>query len=154
MYDTSGIFAGSYLCLGGAAGGVKFNEASKKWLPAMFKTEDDKFVVSVKADKVATVTVFGSPTQAMGYNISIRPLGAPQSICIENDGFRESLLEPPRMLNVYPTGRVRCSANLTDYEFNFHDLRFLSIYAVGFVDGTDDPANTPFVETGTCSRID
>ncbi|MER8882609.1 hypothetical protein [Mesorhizobium sp. M0816] len=153
IYDVSGQFGGSYLCIGAASGGVRFDAATGKWIQAKFGTEDDKFVVAVKPSQVKQVPVFGIPTSAMQYGISVRPLGRPASDCSLKGIAKDIDLEGPTV-SIFPSGRVQCTAALSDYDFNFSDLRFMLVYAVGFIDGKDDSKNTPYIEIGTCSRID
>jgi hypothetical protein len=37
---------------------------------------------------------------------------------------------------------------------NLSDLRYLTVYAFGYVDGPDDTKNTPSITAGLCTRID
>ncbi|TIU80480.1 MAG: hypothetical protein E5W13_03095 [Mesorhizobium sp.] len=153
MFDETGRFAGSYLCVGSASGGIKFEAASKKWVPATFNVSDSKFVVAVRSGSIKEIPVFGMRVQAMQYQISIRPFGSDGRGCGVSSRMLELDIEPPR-LSIFPSGRVQCSSSLEDYDFNFGDLRYLRVYPVGFIDGQDNDRNTPNIEIGTCSRID
>ncbi|TIP80116.1 MAG: hypothetical protein E5X63_32465 [Mesorhizobium sp.] len=88
----------------------------------------------------------------MQYQVSVRPFGEAMGNCASRTDTWESL--EPALLSIFPSGRVQCSARLTDYDFNFEALRYLRVYPLGFVDGVDEAGNTPFIEIGTCSRID
>ena len=45
-------------------------------------------------------------------------------------------------------------ANLQEFKFNLKTNRFLAIYAVGYVDGTNNNADNPTLSGGTCTKID
>ncbi|TIX80916.1 MAG: hypothetical protein E5V27_17985 [Mesorhizobium sp.] len=151
-FDTTGNFAGSYLCIGEAAGGVIFDKDQKRWRGAVFDVSSNKFVVNVKALGVRDAPFAAGAEPAMQYNISVRPFGGEEYPCqdrIHDGAFR-------RELSLSREGRVHCIASLRDIIFSFSALRYMSPYAIGFVtgiDGPDDFGNSPNLEVGECSRI-
>jgi hypothetical protein len=46
VYDESGRFAGNYLCIDTASGGVRWNDDSKRWIGTAFKPSD-RIIVKV-----------------------------------------------------------------------------------------------------------
>lgn len=50
-------------------------------------------------------------------------------------------------------GFVSCDLMLGELKVNLEKLRYLTSYMSGFVDGKDNVANTPYVEIGSCTKI-
>jgi hypothetical protein len=40
-----------------------------------------------------------------------------------------------------------------DMQANLSNMRFLSTYAMGYLDGVDDNSNNPSIKAGTCVKI-
>lgn len=148
FYDTTGSFAGRYLCVGDAAGGVAYDKTTQHWHSATFDVSKNKVIVSVKSNGLYDY----DNVKAMGYQITVRPFGEQDSDCraqtVHSNGkfVRDFVL--------FRNGRVSCVAGFQQYEFSFSRLRYLSIYYVGFVDSEDEIGNTPNIEIGECTRID
>ena len=56
-------------------------------------------------------------------------------------------------LSIGENGVFRCEATLYEYIINLETLRFLEVYARGYVDGRDEEGNSPSITVGKCSRI-
>jgi hypothetical protein len=133
----------SYFCTSEFAGGISYDAQSKSWRGTTFNTKGDNFVLSLKTERsrfegkefieelTVTVTKAGSSYAAACLDFT----GPLHSTVTSSDGF------------------FRCSANVTDYTFSRKTNRFLSVYSVGYVTGSDDNENTPSVVGGTCTKI-
>lgn len=122
----------AYICLPTASGGVRFDEATKRWLGTSFKTNNEKYIVrQPKADekkyspdaKWAVFSYFKSGEQ-----------------------YTRSLCEG----DFYPNGFLRCGP----FEMNRVNLRFLNIESMGYVTVVgSEGSDTPHIEIGMCSPI-
>jgi hypothetical protein len=121
----------AYYCVSEVAGGLWYNEKTKKWEGVSFRPES-KFVLKMiflHSNYDVTVTEAGKE-----YNLR----------CSEHYG----------KLGVGDQYKsFSCTTAVHDYRFNFVTNRFLAIYAHGYVDGKDNDDNTPGIEGGTCTKI-
>lgn len=128
----------SYYCAAEFAGGLRFDEAAKRWGSTEFVPRD-KFLLKV-TDR--------SAVQADGHkliSVSVTPSGSSNGAPCVQDGNYE--------MQLWPRGMIRCNSMLTDYVFNVKDNRFLAAYSFGFVDGEDAGGNTPSMTGGYCTKI-
>jgi hypothetical protein len=144
-FDTTGKFAGSYLCIPDAAGGVYFDEASKRWQGAIFNVEDKKLVVSIKVLGLKEYKILFSTLSEMvlDYEVKVSVIGREGLYCNTPNG------EP---LAIYESGIFQCGL-LYKYRFDLNKLRYVEFYTAGFVDGIDNNDNTPAVTVGRCSKF-
>ena len=122
----------AYICIPIASGGVRFDEATKRWLGTSLKTNDEKYIVrQPKVDekkyapdaKWAVFSYFKPEKQYI------------RSMC-EGD--------------FYPNGLLRCGP----FEMNRVNLRFLNIESMGYVTVLgSEGSDTPNIEIGMCSPI-
>jgi hypothetical protein len=131
----------SFYCVAESSGGIMYDANSKNWRGAVFsakskfvlnvQTLDSKYEGSSLVEKLnITVTLNGSSYASPCYDL--RETGA--GIVVRD-------------------GSILCVANATQYIFNRRNNRFLSTYAVGYVDGADSNEDTPNVMGGTCTKI-
>ena len=143
-------YSGNYLCIADAAGGVRFDEASKNWVPAKF-TSGDRYILSLKAGSLEDN---GFNEISMTYFITFEPHGSNYDNFMKSCWTKSNALRKINpFMNFAPGGFVSCDLVNGDLKINFENLRFLSTYTSGFVDGYDNGGNTPFVQIGTCSKI-
>ena len=120
----------AYLCIPTAAGGVRFDEPTKRWLGAAFNTEDKYIVRSPKPEEKKY-----SP-EAKWSVFSYRASGE-QYIYGHCDG------------DFYPNGFLKCGGF---FEMNKVNLRFLFI-DTGVAIAWGKEGGTPHIKIGMCSPI-
>ena len=134
----------AYYCVGDAAGGLWYNEKTKKWEGVSFRAEQ-KFVLKMNFVR-AGVRKEIIEEQVTDYNILVTASGKDTSLpCTGN-------YETVTVVNQYRS--FSCTTVAYDYVLNLRTNRFLSIYRYGYVGGKDSNADTPAVEGGTCTKID
>ena len=136
----------SYSCTTKAAGGLFYDAATKKWIGAVFRT-DDYFVLRLKHLRSGVRTsVIGDET-VYDYNVTITKAGSNSPSPCEK--------HPEKHVTVTEYGLLVCQgADLHEYRFNLRTNRFLSIYLIGYIDGKDTNEDNPGVIGGTCTKID
>lgn len=124
---SSAAYANSYLCIGDAAGGLKFLDGA--WRGTSFKS-GSKFLVarSPENSKHWTVTEIGDPFPSHRCTMNTGPDGidSEQLVC---GGLGYGMI------------------------INFSKLRFTQVYTIGFIEDDRSGENTPFVSGGLCSKI-
>jgi hypothetical protein len=130
MLITGIAGAQSWVCVADHATGFKYD--GNKWNAAHFKT-DEKFLVT-KSDNPKTAKWV---VKKVGESF-------PTAFCEED---------------FTPSGALRCSG-FEEFRFNKKNLRFMSLYAIGYVtDGIGLEAlgkegqNTPALTIGTCAQL-
>jgi hypothetical protein len=136
----------AYYCVAEFAGGLAYDAGTKKWQGASFRT-DNKFVMRMKyvGSRGQGSGLTGSLTE---YMVTITQAGDSYAAPCTDDGSYEA--KSVLSSNTW----VFCNSSLADYKFNLKANRFLSVYALGYVDGTDNNDNTPAMTGGTCTKID
>jgi hypothetical protein len=136
----------AYYCVSDAAGGLWYNEKTKKWEGASFRAEQ-KFVLKMNFVR-AGVRKEMIEEQVTDYNIMVTASGKDTSLpCTRN--------YPNETVTVADQYRsFSCTTVAHDYVFNLRTNRFLSIYPHGYVGGKDSNVDTPAIEGGTCTKID
>jgi len=140
----------SYFCISEFAGGVAYDQATKKWKGTALRT-NNKFVLRLKfVNSRVEKTFFRGDEIVHDYNITFTETGSnsPEP-CID---VRQS---KPRITVGYD-GLMTCtsSLDLNEYIFNLTKNRFLATYLIGYIDGKDSNENTPAVSGGICAKID
>jgi hypothetical protein len=130
----------AYYCVGQAAGGLWYNERTKKWEGASFRAER-KFVL--KMNFLRVIDQYESD-----YKITLTQQGESTSLPCK----RNYSVETVSVADQYRS--FSCTTIAYDYVFNLQTNRFLEIYVHGYVGGTDNNDNTPAVQGGTCTKIE
>jgi hypothetical protein len=141
-YDQTGRFAGSYFCTGEHAGGVIFNQSTRRWEGTSF-TADGRFVIIVEAGQLLEGAWLGQT--AIEYSVRIRTHGedyAPR--CLPRQ-------TPPEGIAISLNGDFSCGF-LIDYQFSLSLGRYMRIHPFGYTYG-DFESLTPFIEIGSCIKI-
>jgi len=150
-YESAGQFAGSYLCIGGASGGVTYDSSLKRWQPHNFDLSSMKHVVDVTAERVKDAQLASQTYRAMQYLITVRSVfGGPTDNCMpqsQNPWF------DPSTLPILSDGLAYCEASGEQYYFNFISRRYETMTPGSYTDGHDWQLGSAYVEIGECSRI-
>jgi hypothetical protein len=140
----------AYYCVAEAAGGLKYNETTKKWEGASFSPEA-KFVLRmnflrgrVQKEEYSSLV---AEEQVSDYTVTITTAGS-------NTGVDCVSQYPSKTVTVYESGTLRCYTAVSEYIFNVRTNRFLAIYRVGYVAGGDNNDSAPSLQGGTCTKID
>jgi hypothetical protein len=105
------------------------------------------FLLTVRPISRDKVSVFGGEVDAMTYNVSRSEPGQKGSDLCSEPGDKDGRIP------IGENGVFRCEATLYEYIINLETLRFLEVYARGYVDGRDEEGNSPSITVGKCSRI-
>lgn len=146
-------FSGSYFCTADAAGGVSYNDGTKKWEGTIFRVED-RYILTVK--------LFGEveqeyQTDKKTYFVTFsehgnEAVGVLEGSCYTNNNKLREI--NPLISYITENGDLSCKLMGGDLDVNLVNGRFLKSYNWGYVDGVDNNSNTPHIEIGKCSRID
>lgn len=127
------VLAGeSFVCLGEKATGFHWNGSD--WAIANFKVSEDKFLVK----ETPPSELFGTT-----YNYEVRRFGADKRL------FR---CERFKIGKSY-SSRIRCGGLGSGMLIDVKSMRFQEVYGFGYIDGKDQPGNTPSITIGKCSRL-
>jgi hypothetical protein len=149
FYDTTGKHTGVFLCVPELASGIRFDMARRRWTHGQFRTNGNSIVVKVEVSGRGEVDLFGELVHVTEYAVSVSKLGEQNSeICIDN-GSSKGI-----DVHISNNGLIRCSTGLLDFKVNLGTMRYLEVYANGYIDGRDEEGNTPAITVGKCSRID
>lgn len=127
--------AETWLCLAEKATGFGYDAASKEWKSADFGTARDRYIVKPSPNKewVYEVRRFGTATTLL-----------PDAWCKAD----------------FAAGTfLHCTGVLAEFKFNRKTGRFLKSYLAGYwsyapgVNATQEGADTPTIEIGTCSAV-
>ena len=130
--------AEQYLCIAEQSSGFRFDETTKSWKSAIFKT-DHKYILRNK--KEGDSKFFDAE-----YKLVVTEVGFDYPICICTDDADKY-------------GHVRCNCFPDGgFKFNKKNLRFLNIFSMGYVNvlpdqnkTTDSTSASPNMEIGKCS---
>lgn len=145
-FDAAGEFAGTYLCLPTASGGVSYDATSKTWVGVRFRLRD-QLIVILNPTKVGRQQGILDEQDAIGYEIDIVPVGSK-----DRRRCRKDLSLPDDDIFIR-FGVAKCDYLLNDFKINLSTGRFMMIYPIGFLDGQDNYENTPSITVGTCTKI-
>lgn len=145
-YDTNGSFAGSYLCIPDASGGVFFNGEYNRWEGGVFNTQNKKIIISVTAISQITAKDWTNTVDetAMSYAIRVTEFGDTSSDCNKI---------PREPLTIAVNGFFSCKNSGFEYLVNLGTLRFMEIYTLGYVGGEDNPKLKPGITVGKCTKF-
>ncbi len=139
LVSELGHAADRYLCVAENSAGIAFDKTSERWTATVFKA-DQKVIVAKATDD--------EKKKAKGATWTVKPIGSdlPESIC-END-FNDA-------------GYLYCTG-FVDFKLNRKNLRYLSIYTIGYITDVQgetnslfgkEGSNTPAITAGKCSPI-
>ena len=117
-----------WICIADSATG--FSYQGGKWVPTNFSVEGKRYLISKKQ--------YRQNKNDMRYHVT--KIGERHAYACQKDSPNEF-------------GMVFCQDLLTEFKINVTALRYMSIYSVGYFDGSDDDSNTPYIEIGTCSPL-
>lgn len=136
----------TYYCVVEMAGGLYYDESSKRWRSGTFHT-DDKFVLKLKYLRTQMGKDFVNRDEAIQtFNVAIVEGGSNTDAECRSRDWSE-------VVEVRPNNYIVCNAVLSDYIINLSNNRFLRNYMSGYVDGADNNKNTPAISGGTCTKI-
>lgn len=142
--DQTGGYAGVFLCVADAAGGVAQNRSTGEWSGTIFDVIGEGLTLSIKAQgKAARTTFNGERETGMSYEVKIAQNGD-----TEARSCSQVAVDGVGLVWIGKSGMFKCSTSITDYWFNLKDMRFQKTYTYGFVDGGGD---TPSIVIGNCS---
>jgi hypothetical protein len=120
------------------AGGLAYDAMTKKWIGTALNT-NQKFVLRLQYRGRRETKGYGDET-IDDYEVTITDSG-------KSEGYR--CHGKNSLVGVFSSdGRMKpCQAMLVDYKFNLKNGRFLSTYAIGYVNGRD-------TNNETCTKID
>ncbi|MEM5473189.1 hypothetical protein WNZ14_15780 [Hoeflea sp. AS60] len=147
--DQTGKYAGVYLCLPEATGGVWYDDKSNKWLGVKFTLDNERILFKIKkGETIEKITFLGRKTTTLGYSVKLGSVGSlEENGCYRWEEFRSALVP------ISNEGFFRCTSNVLDYTLNLDTMRYLAVFAYGFVDGRDNNNSTPSITAGKCSKI-
>ena len=141
---------GSYLCVVEVSAGLRYNERTKKWESATFRPTT-KFTMRMKSLRSITRKDFiGNDQPVHVFDVTTTKAGSSKELPCEKPG------EPiePVVIGGDDVGFDCLGADLQEYRFNLKTDRFLTAYMGGYVDGANSNADTPYINGGTCTKID
>jgi hypothetical protein len=139
---------GSYYCAAEVAGGLIYDQTTKRWRSANF-TPSGKFVLKREFVKDE---VEGSQT-IESYRVTITLAGKNDAQPCYAQTYSLQPTFPGEVRSYAGYGEFSCSTFFKSYKFNMKANRFLEIYEEGYVRG-DSNDDTPSIAGGTCTKID
>lgn len=125
---TSSPVGQALLCIPDLSTGLSAKDG--KWHSTDFNIEAKRFLVK----PIAEQDYFGDK---VNYEIRVFGESFPQQKCFMNSGA-EMLI---------------CNESGEGFKVNFRTMRFMDYYLIGYIDGNDTNANTPYISIGTCSPL-
>jgi hypothetical protein len=145
LFDSSGRFAGTYLCTVEASGGVRWDFATEEWTGTAADQSNDETVLRVKAEHPIDVADFdGQLRTAMRYKVNISD-DMPVRAC--------SALGAGKDLVISVAGMLRCMAGTSEVHVHLGDLRFMKASWGGFWFSGDLGHRRPGMAVGTCQKL-
>jgi hypothetical protein len=138
----------NWLCITDQAAGFSYDQGSHRWIAAIFKPENKKYVVRpTRPEDMDYQHDFNN-----GFNDSVpyKPT-TKWSIAEIGDNFGFSCSG-----DFNEKGFLLCTTGLWDVMFGKNTLRFQIYYKFGYITGSserDDNNDTPSVEIGRCTPI-
>ena len=140
----------SYFCTAVAVGGLRYDKMQEKWIGVPFDATD-KFVLRLKFLRERKYSQGGLELTDYIYAVTITPAGtSATSVCKS---------QTPTMEVAVGSNFAKVFCEIPIYQYYIIDLRanrYLKTYAYGYYEGEglDDISDTPYVEAGTCTKID
>ncbi|EKS39846.1 hypothetical protein HMPREF9695_01807 [Afipia broomeae ATCC 49717] len=139
----------AYFCTVLFSGGISYDSFSKQWGSAKFRPSE-KFVLKLRFLQEREEPPYVPslpPTKYKDFQISLTEAGKNTSRPCHNTSNAKLPVSIDEYENAF------CTSSLSGYRFNLKANRFLTWYAIGYVDGSDDNENTPSMGGGTCTKI-
>lgn len=137
----------TYFCTAEFAGGLVFNQKTKKWEAGTRKVAD-KFVLRGKF-RPSGIEKTPSEKLKLEYEVTITKSGTSFAQHCEGTGSNFNVLVSSSLDTEFS-----CESAFDNYIFNLTSNRFMRAYLIGFVEGADSAANEPHIAGGTCTKID
>jgi hypothetical protein len=149
-FPLSKDYSGNYLCRMTASAGITFNEASQKWVSAIFDVENSSYIVQLigtgdtEKDEIfnQTARIYNITVKDFNYNGKAFP-------CL--NGTQTRWKERQRI--AIASGYSSCSFLGWKYQFNFETMKMQKMYDGAYMD-TELHTDTPSVSVGKCQRFD
>jgi hypothetical protein len=142
---AAGDLTGAYFCHTDAVGGLQYSASAGKWIGTGF-SPSGAFVLKVtRTGGHTAIDAIGQSEPVDDYAVDFTDQDSGyKSACGPNDG----------KVSIWAsTSVIRCFAMFEDMQANLSNMRFLSTYAMGYLDGVDDNSNNPSIKAGTCVKI-
>lgn len=138
----------NFLCIPEAAGGVSFNETTKRWESTKFRLKRGLVVKLKHLRTFSEKNIFGKSETFTEFRMRMTEVG-------EKDEYRcYHVSKHTDEVTIGEAGYLTCNgSDLTEYRFDFKTNRFLRAYLQGYVGGADNNNDTPSVTIGTCTKI-
>jgi len=144
---------GAYFCTSEVAGGIKYDEQTKKWRGQALRS-DEKFVVRLRFIRTRMENISGLDRLVQHYDVTITMAGTNNALPCVSEGMLYVRMRDNEWLKCHIPLARPFDPYFTDYIINLKTNRFLWTYLTGFVEGRDAPGDTPAVGAGTCTKID
>jgi hypothetical protein len=135
---------GAYYCTEKFSAGLVYNDATKEWQGAVFRNRRN-FVMKLSFLETVKSTLGSLNNDKDKYDVHITDEGSSLAIPCSPENA-----EWP---GIDVNSQMWCNAGLNEYQFNFNNHRFISVYAVGYFNGADDNKNTPSISGGLCTKL-
>ena len=139
---------GSYYCVAEFSGGVAYSENLKKWDSARFRPTE-KFVAHFKYAGPHQED-YGASAYVDDYFVTVTPSESDKA---ETCKSRNSERSDRIMFSHGSPVWGGCETILKQYTFSLMNMRFLTVFDSGYVNGIDSGSDTPSISGGTCTKI-
>jgi hypothetical protein len=150
-FPLSKDYSGNYLCKMTAGAGIRYDEASQKWISATFNVENASYVVKVIDTSETDKTQLSNETARI-YNITVKDFGSMGQALPCFNG-KQTPGNVRRNITI-STGFTSCVFIGNSYRFDFETLKMQNTYDGGYMDNDELNTDTPAVFVGKCQRLD
>ena len=141
--DQTGSFAGDYLCIAVAAGGLIRDPDTQKWRGTVFNVDGERFAMKVSSNGLLPRDWLSGKQLGMSYTVEVSASGQSDKInCMSN--YDEGGL----WMGV--RGMFACETGFKSYRFNLTDGKYQATTEIGYV---DDSGDTPSITAGECVKF-
>ena len=146
LFDSSGRFAGTYVCTVEASGGVKWDGAGNKWAGSATARPDNETVIRIGIVQRIEVADFdGQLRAAMRYRVDLSDETTPVQAC-RPPGYDKDLV-------ISAAGMLQCKVGASDFRIHLGDLRFMKASWNGFWFRGDLGKYRPTMAVGDCAKL-
>ena len=112
FFDSSGLYAGTYICVSEASGGVRYSKEIGKWHGVQFKS-DDRLIMTLTFEGHEVVESFSGRHQVANYSAKAGEVGSAMDDCAVSN------FDDIRRLKLSKTGAFKCEKTpFYFYSFN------------------------------------
>jgi hypothetical protein len=123
-----------YLCVADQSTGFKWE--GNRWVSQSFNVQNDRFVFQEVPERKGLVS-------SDDVNFIVKRLGS-----------ADELFQCSRFVSkTFKGNRVVCGGLGYGMVMDTKSLRYQEFYGMGFIEGTDQPGNTPNITIGKCTRL-